>query len=182
MKVDLSKYRNKEFQPGSFLKRGTWYFINLIFFNSGFFPFYWLKTFLLKLFGSTIGKNIFIKPNVNIKYPWRLNIGNNVWIGEGVWIDNLNQMQIGNNVCISQGAMLISGNHNYKSTTFNLITKPIILEEGVWIGAKSIVVGGVIAKSHSVLTVGSVATNDLTAYSINKGNPAIKIKNREILS
>ena len=68
MKVDLSKYRNKEFQPGSFLKRGTWYFINLIFFNSGFFPFYWLKTFLLKLFGSTIGKNIFIKTNKNLQH------------------------------------------------------------------------------------------------------------------
>jgi putative colanic acid biosynthesis acetyltransferase WcaF len=76
--------------------------------------------------------------------------------------------------------MLLSGNHNYKKTSFDLITEPIILEDGVWIGAKTVVTGGVICKSHSVLTVNSVASQDLAEYTIYRGTPAEKVKSRKI--
>lgn len=121
-----------------------------------------------------------IKPNVNIKYPWRLQINENAWIGEGVWIDNLAEVSIGANACLSQGAMLLTGNHDYSKPTFDLQTKNITLEEGVWIGAKAVVCPGVTCHSHSVLTVGSVATKDLSAYGIYQGNPAILVKNRNL--
>lgn len=178
--VNLSSFNNNEFNVGaSKLKRILWYFVNAVFFNS-FIHSYLLKTFLLKLFGSKVGSNVIIKPRVNIKYPWNLTLGNNVWIGEGVWIDNLVQVTIGNNVCISQGAFLLCGNHHYSKTTFDLITATITLEDGVWIGAKSIVCGGVICHSHSILTVLSVANKNLEPYCIYKGNPAEKIKERHI--
>ena len=99
-------------------------------------------------------------------------------IGENVWIDNLVQVTIGTNVCISQGAMLLCGNHNYKLPTFDLIVKPIIIENGAWVGAKSTVCPGVTLHTHAVLGVGSVANHDLDAYSIYQGNPAIKIRKR----
>lgn len=35
-------------------------------------------------------------------------------------------------------------------------------------------------KSHSILSVGSVATKDLEAYGIYQGNPALKVKERKI--
>ncbi len=121
-----------------------------------------------------------IKPKVNIKYPWFLILGDYVWIGEKVWIDNLAQVTIGSNVCISQGALLLCGNHNYKKPSFDLITGKITLEDGVWIGALATVCPGVCCKSHSILTVGSVATKDMDSYSIYQGNPAFKTKNREL--
>jgi putative colanic acid biosynthesis acetyltransferase WcaF len=117
---------------------------------------------------------------VNIKYPWKLVIGDYSWIGEDVWIDNLEQVIIGSNVCISQGAMLLTGNHNYKKSSFDLITREITLEDGVWIGAKSIVGPGVRCGSHSILAVGSFTSKDLDAYVIYQGNPAAKIRNRII--
>ena len=92
---------------------------------------------MLVAFGARIGKGFVIKPAVNIKYPWKLKVGDDVWIGENVWIDNIGNVTIGSNVCISQGAMLLTGNHNYKSETFDLMIKPIVVEEGVWIGAKA---------------------------------------------
>lgn len=76
--------------------------------------------------------------------------------------------------------MLLTGNHDYKKVDFDLITKPIMLEDGVWIGAKAIVCPGITAYSHAVLTVGSTATKDLEAYSIYQGNPAVKVKDRII--
>ncbi|MEJ7610047.1 MAG: WcaF family extracellular polysaccharide biosynthesis acetyltransferase [Ferruginibacter sp.] len=180
-KTALAGYNNSWYRPGNPLKRLIWYFINIMFFKSSLFPFYGMKVFFLRLFGATVGKGVLIKPNVNIKYPWFLTIGDHVWIGEQVWIDNLGEVSIGNNSCISQGALLLSGNHNYTDIYFGLQVKPIILEEGVWIGAGSIVSGGSVCRSHTVLTAGSVSSGETEPYSIYRGNPAVKIKDRILM-
>jgi len=162
------------------LKRILWYFINHLFFTSGLFPISNLKVVLLRLFGAKIGKGVNIKPKVSIKYPWNLEVGNFAWIGEAVWIDNLVKVSIGANCCLSQGAMLLTGNHNYKKSTFDLMVGEIILKDGVWIGAKAIVCPGISCQSYSILSVGSVATSDLESYGIYHGNPAKKVKHRII--
>ena len=181
MHTDLSLYDNSWYKPGgTAIKRVLWYFVNIIFFNNGFFPVSGMKIWILRLFGAKIGKGVHIKPSVNVKYPWNLQVGNFVWIGELVWIDNLVLVSIGDNVCLSQGAMLLTGNHNYKKSSFDLEVVEIKLEEGVWIGAKSVVCPGVTCRSHSVLSVNSVTTHDMEPYSIYSGNPAIKIRDRVV--
>ena len=177
----LDLFNNAWYLPGgNILSRFFWYFTDILFYLNPLMPISRIKVILLKLFGAKIGRGVIIKPNVNIKYPWLLNIGDNVWIGEKVWIDNLSLVVIGSNVCISQGALLLTGNHNYKKKAFDLILGSIVLEEGVWIGANAAVCPNVICKSHSILTVGSVATSDLKEYSIYQGNPAIKVRERII--
>ncbi|MBA3972083.1 MAG: colanic acid biosynthesis acetyltransferase WcaF [Bacteroidetes bacterium] len=179
-RTDLSSFNNTWFKPGgNALKRLCWYFTNAIWFNSAF-PVSRFKVFLLRLFGAKIGKGVVIKPRVNIKYPWKLSLGNNVWIGEEVWIDNLGNVTIGDSVCLSQGAMLLCGNHDYKKQTFDLVVRDIVLEDGVWIGAKATVCPGMTCHSHSVLAVGSVATSNLEAYKIYQGNPATIVRERKI--
>lgn len=138
------------------------------------------KVWLLQLFGAKVGKGVVIKPRVLIKYPWMLNIGNHAWIGERVWIENHTETIIGDNCCLSQGAMLLCGNHNYKKPSFDLIVGKITLEEGVWIGAHAVVCPGVTCKSHAVLSVNSVATHDLEAYTVYQGNPARKVRERKM--
>lgn len=168
------------YKPGSKVKITIWYFLNIIFFINKLNPLNSLKIWILRKFGSKIGKGVLIKPGVNIKYPWFLTIGDYSWIGEDVWIDNLTEVKIGSNCCISQGAMLLCGNHNFKKSTFDLIVKPITLEDGVWIGARTTVCPGIVAKSHSVLTVGSIISSDMEPFGIYRGNPAVFIKQREI--
>ena len=178
-KVDLSKYNGNEYSPGgNIIKRLFWYFTNILFFKNSFNTLNFTKTFLLRFFGAKVGKGVVIKPSVNIKYPWRLKIGDFVWIGENVWIDNLADVEIENNCCISQGAMLLTGSHDYSKTAFDVIIGKIILKEGVWIGAKSVVYPSVICETHSILGVNSVATKNLEPYFIYHGNPAVKISKR----
>lgn len=179
-KVDLSSFTNPIDIGAGRLKVILWYFINVLFFKNGWNPSGSLKRFLLKIFGCKMGKGVVIKPGVNIKYPWKLSIGNNVWIGENVWIDNIAEVKIESNVCLSQGCLLLCGNHNYKSIHFQTIARPITLEEGAWIGAKSLVTGGVTVHTHAILSVMSVASQSLEAYGIYRGNPAVKIKTRTI--
>lgn len=154
--------------------------ISFLFFEHSLAVFNGLKCFWLRVFGAQLGRGLVIKPSVRIKYPWKLKVGEHCWIGEEVWIDNLDLVTLGDHVCLSQGALLLCGNHNYKSPDFDLIVAPIVLEHGSWIGAKAIVGPGVRVCSHAVISMGSVAASSLEAYGIYRGNPAIKVKERII--
>lgn len=180
-KTDLSSYSHAEYSPGGNpLSRLVWYFTNILFFMNPLNPFNGLKVRLLRLFGARVGNGVVIKPSVNIKYPWRLRIGHHVWIGENAWIDNLGDVSIADHCVLSQGAMLLSGSHDFTRTTFNVQVGVIVLEEGVWIGARAIVYMGVTCKSHSILGANSIALRDMEAYSIYYGNPAVKVSDRII--
>lgn len=181
MKTDLSTYTG-EGVPGIFMKVKylAWLLISNLFFLTNIPYPNSLKILLLRVFGAKVGNHVVIKPWVKIKFPWKLSLGNYVWLGEEVWIDNLSIIQIGDHACISQGAFLLTGNHNYKKKSFDLYTDGIIVEDGVWIGARAVVSGGVHLGSHCVLTVASFTSKDLKPYTINQGNPAQVIKQREI--
>ncbi|MBQ4520984.1 MAG: WcaF family extracellular polysaccharide biosynthesis acetyltransferase [Bacteroidaceae bacterium] len=179
--MNLSSFSPSNFDKGAGkLKITLWYFVNALLVRASWNPFMGIKIQLLKAFGAKIGKGLVMKNNVTIKFPWKLIIGNNVWLGENVWIDNLDNVTIGNDVCISQGALLLTGNHDYTRSTFDYRNAPITVEDGAWIGAKSVVCPGVKVHSHAILTVSSVATKDLEAYGIYQGNPAVKVRERRI--
>ncbi len=161
-------------------KQLCWYFMNVFFFKNSINISSGLKVFLLKLFGARIGKGVVIKPCVNIKYPWKLQIGHYSWIGEKVWIDNLSNVTLGNSVTLSQGALILTGSHDHTKESFDFISLPVTIEEGSWIGANAVVYGGVICHSHCVLGINAVAETNLQAYTIYKGNPAVPVLKRVI--
>ncbi len=181
MKVDLSRYSVAHFDRGAnVLWEAFWLLVSLVLFQLCPLKLSGLKCAVLRLFGAKIGRGVSIKPNVKITFPWKLTLGDHIWLGEECWLLNLDHITIGDNVCISQRALLCTGNHNYKSPVFDLIVKPIHIEEGAWIGANAMVGPGVKVGSHAVLTAGSVATDDLQPYGIYRGNPAVLCKERLI--
>jgi putative colanic acid biosynthesis acetyltransferase WcaF len=181
LSVDLSNYTAGSFNRGAgVVKESFWLLINLVLFRLCPFSFSALKCAVLRAFGASVGRNVTIKPRVSITFPWKLTVGDHVWLGEECWLLNLERIVIGNNVCISQRAVLCTGSHNYKKTTFDLITRPITLEDGAWLGAGSWVGPGVTVGSHAVLSLGSVATQNLESHGIYRGNPALLVKERII--
>ncbi|WP_215954270.1 WcaF family extracellular polysaccharide biosynthesis acetyltransferase [Providencia rettgeri] len=172
MKINLSLYSNEQYYPGKTFKIILWMIISYFIFETKIPYPSKIKRSILKIFGASVGTGVVIKPNVKIKYPWYLNIGSYSWIGEHVWIDNLVTVNIGSSCCISQGAMLLTGNHDFKTQTFDLITGEIKLEDGVWVGAKSIICPNTILEKNCVLCVASVAIGFLHSDSIYQGNPA----------
>lgn len=133
---------------------------------------------LLRAFGANIGRGVVIKPGVRVKFPWRLRIGNHSWIGEGVWIDNLANVHIGEHVCVSQGAYLCTGSHDWSSESFDLITKPILLQNNVWVCAQATVGPGVVIGEGAVLGLKSCATRQLSPWTINVGSPSFEVGQR----
>ena len=125
-----------------------------------------------RLFGAEVAPGVVIKPGVRVKYPWRLTIGANSWIGEDCWIDNLDQVTIGRNACLSQGAYLCTGNHDWSDSAFGLMTKPITIGDGAWIGAMSVIGPGVVLGECAVALVGSVVTSSIPAFEMHSGAPS----------
>jgi putative colanic acid biosynthesis acetyltransferase WcaF len=173
MQVSLANFDNATFDRGrSRLVELAWMVASALLFRHSLAVWSGLKVAVLRGFGARVGTGVLIKPGVQIKFPWKLTVGNDVWIGEHVWIDNLDTVTIGSDVCISQGAMLLCGSHDFKRETFDLVTRPITVEDGAWICARAIVCPGVRVGSHAVLTAGSVATGDTETNGIYQGNPA----------
>ncbi|HET9277843.1 MAG TPA: WcaF family extracellular polysaccharide biosynthesis acetyltransferase [Flavitalea sp.] len=179
-RVNNALYKTTIVIGASKLKQVVWYLVNIFFFKNALNVSSGLKVFLLKMFGAKIGKGVVIKPAVNIKFPWKLQVGDHCWIGEQVWIDNLSDVRIGNSVTISQGALLLTGSHDHTSETFDFFSNAIILEDGVWIAARAIVFGKVTCKSHSILGMNSIADKTMDEYTIYKGNPAVPVGKRNI--
>lgn len=179
--VDLLHYTPGKFDRGAgVVKEVFWLVVSLVLFRLCPFSFSALKCWVLRALGAKVGRNVTIKPQVKITFPWKLAVGDHVWLGEECWLLNLERIVIGNHVCISQRAVLCTGSHNYKRTTFDLIIKPITLADGAWVGAGCWVGPGVTIGSHAVLALGSVATQNLAAAGIYRGNPAILVKPRVI--
>ena len=179
--VDLRKFDNDWYEPGrGLVLRTCWYLTNVIVFKSAIVIPFGFKQAVLRLFGAKIGQNVVIKPSVNIKYPWNLEVGDNSWIGEEVWIDSLAKVTIGKNVCVSQGAYLCAGSHDWSKVGFDLKIAEIALNDGCWVCAKAIVMGGSLVSSHSIVTAGSVLSGTTESYGIYSGNPAINVKTRHI--
>lgn len=178
--VRLVAFDNRCYMRGrSKAVEALWMFVQALFMRS-FIPGATFRRFVLRAFGANIGKRVVIKPGLRIKFPWRLTVADDVWIGEDVWIDNLADVRLEANCCLSQGAYLCTGSHDWTTASFDLIIKPIVVGEGAWIAAKASIGPGVEVGEGAILTIGSVATTNLTPWGIFQGVPAQFLKTRRI--
>jgi len=88
-------------------------------------------------------------------------------------------VSLGSHVCISQETYFCTGSHDYRSRGFELVTKPIVIGNGAWIAARTMVMGGVQVGANALVAAGSVVTKDVEPATIVGGNPAKLIKPRE---
>jgi putative colanic acid biosynthesis acetyltransferase WcaF len=128
----------------SLFVRVIWYVVNAVIFRSSFVALMpsRIKAAILRVFGAAVGRGVVIKPRVDIKAPWFLEMGDHVWLGERVWIDNHTSVRLGSNVCVSQGAYLFTGNHDWSDPSFAFFCRPITIGNSVWITAFSVVKPG----------------------------------------
>ena len=95
---------------------------------------------------------------------------------------------IGNNVMIAPHCMIAAGNHDFKQIekpmrqAGNISKGPIVIEDGVWIGANCTITDGVTIGHNAVVAANSVVVSDVSPYDIVGGVPAKVISNRKGLT
>lgn len=134
------------------------------------------RAVLLRGFGATVGQGVVIKPHVTVKFPWRLVLGDHVWIGERVWIDNLDQVTVGAHSCLSQGAYLCTGSHDWSDPRFGLITRPITLGQGCWVGAQANLAPGTVLEDGAILAMGALGQGRLGAGQIRLADGSERVR------
>lgn len=88
-------------------------------------------------------------------------------------------VKIGKNVQIGPRVSFETVNHDLKSEEARkreTTSLPITIEDGVWVGANVVILGGVTVKTGAVIAAGSVVTKDVESRTIVGGVPAKKIK------
>lgn len=178
---DLSEFSNEDFDRGTGRGREfLWRLLQPVFFRRTALKWYRTRRWLLRRFGAEIADGVVVKPGARVTFPWRLVVGKNSWIGEEALLLSLEQIRIGANVCISQRAFLCTGSHDWSSPRFDLLTEPIVVEEGAWICANVFVGPGVKIGHNAVATAGSVVTQDLPPDMICSGNPCVPVRERHV--
>jgi len=179
--VDLSRPDNSLYDKGRpLLVQILWYFFGLPIVRCYWLPVSAIKVLVLRLFGARVGEGVYLKPGIKVKFPWYLTIGDHCWIGEDVWIDNLTDVTIGSHVCLSQAAYLCTGNHDWTTRNMKLFARPIVLQDGCWVGAKAVLCPGVVVSAGAILGAGGVAAKDIPRFQVWAGNPARYVRDRMI--
>lgn len=65
---------------------------------------------------------------------------------------------------------------DFDRAAYRFVTKPIIIADDVWIGARVLILKGVHIGRGSIVAAGSVVTKDVPEYAIVAGNPARVVK------
>jgi acetyltransferase-like isoleucine patch superfamily enzyme len=102
-----------------------------------------------------------------------LEIGDNVFINYGCSLASSNHVKIGNDCLIGSHVMIMDSDfHRVEDKSWDATGVPIIIEDRVWIGNRSIVLKGVRIAHDSVVAAGSVVTHDVPPRSVVAGVPA----------
>jgi maltose O-acetyltransferase len=88
-------------------------------------------------------------------------------------------ISIGDNCFVGMNVNFCTVSHNLgnsKQRAGENTYKPIVIGDGCWIGANSIILPGVTICSGTIIAAGSVVTRNCEKNSLYAGNPAKKIK------
>jgi len=179
MYQDLSRFR----LPDGFRGRPAWlvqlwWLVQAVLFHPSPQVFFAWRSFLLRLFGAQIGKDVLIRPSASVTYPWKVSIGDYSWIGDEVVLYSLSEITIGRHTVISQESYLCAAYHDYTRPTFDMIAGPITIGDQVWIAADVFIAPNVTVGFGCLVGARSTVFHDLPAGMVCYGSPAIPVRSR----
>lgn len=154
---------------------------------------YYIRGFQYIDFGQnlTTGVNVRIDafPNLSSTKGIVLKFGNDVELNDYVHIAAVEKISIGNNVLIASKVFITDHGHgSYSGENQSdpevpptrlqrpLVSKPVVIEDNVWLGEYVTVLAGVTIGRGAVVGAMSVVTKDIPAGTIAVGSPARVIK------
>lgn len=119
-------------------------------------------------------EGLFCHWSVEIKYPENIVLGRDVILGPGSTLGAKAQIRLGDHVRLSKDVVVETAGLDFgtRTTPYEHIASPIDIGEGVWIGARAMILGGVTIGAHAVVAAGSIVTRDVPPRAVVGGVPA----------
>lgn len=144
-----------------------------------------LRARCLNLLGATIGSRVRIY-EVLLVNPFdgfaNLRVGNDSAIGAHTMIDLTGTVEIGSHTAVAPGCMFITHSDpgsrigSRLCATFPRTIAPIRVGDHVWIGAQTLILGGVEIGDGVVIGAGSLVTKDIPPEVVAYGRPAVPVR------
>lgn len=134
-----------------------------------------LQHFLLRNRGAKIHPSAEVNALTIEGNGQNLSIGAHSYIG-CIFAATHDKICIGSRVCINDQVELLTASHDVSDPQWPTVTKPIHIEDYVWIGKRAIILPGVHIGRGAVVAAGAVVTKSVKAGCIVGGNPAQPLK------
>lgn len=134
----------------------------------------------------TTGKYCRLEAIQTLSKGKKIIFGNDVIINDMVHIAAIESIKIGNNVLVGSKVFITDHNHGQYGLNGDspeiipnqrpIVSRPVVIEDNVWIGEFVSILPGVKIGKGSVIGTMSVVTKDIPPFSIAVGSPAKVIK------
>jgi acetyltransferase-like isoleucine patch superfamily enzyme len=139
-----------------------------------------VRSTLFKLTGCDLRRGAVVLGAIKVVGPPRaitqLKAGERCVIAPGVTFGLDAPITLGKRVSIGPGATLYTGTHELgagsQRMSYEVVGRPIVVEDGVWIGMQSLILPGVRLGHGSVVAAGAVVHDDVAPNTLVMGNPA----------
>ena len=143
------------------------------------FPSHWLRRWFYRaLMQFEIGERSFIFMGAEFDTRRLFKLGDHSTINQDCRLDNRGGLEIGNNVSISANVCILTADHDPHSGSFAGRTKPVRIDDYVFVGTRAMILPGVSVGRGAVIAAGAVVTKDVGERMIVAGCPAKQIGSR----
>jgi acetyltransferase-like isoleucine patch superfamily enzyme len=145
-----------------------------------------VRAMLLRAGGVSIGEGTVFGGSIRIEGSPRpaqnLRIGDRCWINGGCVFDTSAQITIGDRVALAQDVMVLTGTHEIggpASRAGMVVNQPVRVGNGSWLGARAVILPGVVVGEGAIVAAGAVVTHDVEANTVVAGTPARVVRTLE---
>ncbi len=131
-----------------------------------------------ELLGGT-GKTLWLEAPIHFAYGCHTTVGDQFYSNFNLTVVDDGRVSIGNSVMFGPNVTISTTGHpvhpyyRMRGAHFSL---PVVIEDGVWIGANVVVMPGVTIGKNSVIGAGSVVTRDIPESVVAFGTPCRVIR------
>jgi maltose O-acetyltransferase len=140
---------------------------------------YRLRLVIMRALGFSIGPGTMLSdlPYFSGNRAHRLiSFGYNCYVNIGCRFDCGASISIGHGVSIGQEVLVLTSTHTLGPPEWRaskLLYKPVVIENGAWIGARAVILPGVTIGGGAVVAAGAVVTKDVPPNTLVAGVPAM---------
>ncbi|HEY9238824.1 MAG TPA: DapH/DapD/GlmU-related protein [Burkholderiaceae bacterium] len=141
--------------------------------NTGYRDASEVRSLFSRLTGTEVDDSFWLLPPFFTDFGKNIRVGRNVFINHACEFMDRGGITIGNDVLIGPKVNLVTINHPLDpAARRSTYCAPIVLENGVWLGAAVTVMPGVTIGENAVVAANAVVTSDVASNTVVGGIPA----------